>query len=120
MSDVTAEQAADLDPPSEDEVPAAAGGLDAVEEQLIAQLAGRARAGGLASTGEGGLLAELPSGWSSSHPAATPAARRLDHQPAPTRAAGVLRPGPTIADVALQRRTHVPLGLAGWRGDGRF
>ena len=35
------------------------GGLDAVDEQLISQLAGRARAGGLALTGEGGLLAEL-------------------------------------------------------------
>ena len=34
-------------------------GLDAVDQQLIAQLAGRARAGGLALTGEGGVLAEL-------------------------------------------------------------
>ena len=34
-------------------------GLDAVDEQLIDQLAGRARAGGLALTGEGGLLAQL-------------------------------------------------------------
>src|SRR3954452_24884013 len=33
--------------------------LDAVDEQLIARLAGRARAGGLALTGEGGLLAQL-------------------------------------------------------------
>jgi putative transposase len=36
-----------------------ADGLDAVDEQLIARLAGRARAGGLALTGEGGLLAQL-------------------------------------------------------------
>jgi putative transposase len=36
-----------------------AAGLDAVDEQLIAQLAGRARAGGVALTGEGGLLAQL-------------------------------------------------------------
>lgn len=36
-----------------------AGELDSVDEQLIARLAGRARAGGLALTGEGGLLAQL-------------------------------------------------------------
>src|SRR5689334_25361214 len=34
-------------------------GLDAVDEQLIARLAGRAREGGLQLTGEGGLLAQL-------------------------------------------------------------
>ena len=34
-------------------------GLDAVDEQLIARLAGRAREGGLALTGENGLLAQL-------------------------------------------------------------
>jgi hypothetical protein len=39
--------------------PAGVGGLDAVDEQLIARLAGRAREGGLALTGEGGLLAQL-------------------------------------------------------------
>src|SRR5204863_1212335 len=41
--------------------PADAGGdvLDAVDEQLIARLAGRSRDGGLALTGEGGLLAQL-------------------------------------------------------------
>src|SRR5919107_4465028 len=33
--------------------------LDAVDEQLIARLAGRARGGGLQLTGEGGLLAQL-------------------------------------------------------------
>ena len=33
--------------------------LDAVDEQLIARLAGRAREGGLQLTGEGGLLAQL-------------------------------------------------------------
>ena len=38
---------------------AAHAGLDAVDEQLIARLAGRAREGGLALTGEGGLLAQL-------------------------------------------------------------
>ena len=36
-----------------------AGELDAVDEQLIARLAGRAREGGLALAGEGGLLAQL-------------------------------------------------------------
>src|SRR3954469_25279271 len=42
-------------------VPAAAGAavLDAVDEQLIDRLVGRARAGGLALTGEGGLLGQL-------------------------------------------------------------
>ncbi len=43
-------------------VTAAAAGadvLDAVDEQLIARLAGRARAGGLQLAGEGGLLAQL-------------------------------------------------------------
>ena len=59
MSDVTAEQVVDLDRPGEEETAAAVAGLDAIDEQLIAQLAGRARAGGLALTGEGGLLAEL-------------------------------------------------------------
>ena len=34
-------------------------GLDVVDEQLIARLAGRAREGGLQLTGEGGLLAQL-------------------------------------------------------------
>ena len=40
-------------------LPAGSSGLDAVDEQLIAELAGRARASGLALTGEGGLLAQL-------------------------------------------------------------
>jgi hypothetical protein len=40
--------------------PAPGGGLlDAVDEQLIARLAGRAREGGLQLAGEGGLLAQL-------------------------------------------------------------
>ncbi len=39
--------------------PARSDGLDGVDEQLIARLAGRARAGGLQLTGEGGLLAQL-------------------------------------------------------------
>jgi transposase-like protein len=34
-------------------------GLDAVDEQLIARLTGKAREGGMALTGEGGLLAQL-------------------------------------------------------------
>jgi transposase-like protein len=51
------EQAVDLDKvvggePADD-------GLDAVDEQLIARLAGKAREGGLALTGENGLLAQL-------------------------------------------------------------
>jgi putative transposase len=37
----------------------AADELDAVDEQLLARLVGRARAGGLQLTGEGGLLGQL-------------------------------------------------------------
>jgi len=44
----------------------------------------------------------------------------VDHHLRRPRAAGVPRPGPTIADVARQRRTHVPWGPADWRCDGRF
>jgi putative transposase len=59
MMDVTPDsQAVDLDELAGDS-PAGAGGLDVVDEQLIARLAGRARAGGLALTGEAGLLAQL-------------------------------------------------------------
>ena len=59
MTDVMPEQqAVDLDG-LDGGVPVCAGGLDAVDEQLIARLAGRAREGGLALTGEGGLLAQL-------------------------------------------------------------
>ena len=58
-TDVTPDPAVDLDTLAGGEPPVGAAGLDAVDEQLIAQLAGRARAGGLALTGEGGLLAQL-------------------------------------------------------------
>jgi putative transposase len=58
MADVTVEQVVDLEQLGDREV-AASTGLDAVDEQLIAQLAGRARAGGLELTGEDGLLAQL-------------------------------------------------------------
>src|SRR5689334_8461809 len=59
MTDVMSEQQpVDLDELSSGE-PAGTDGLDAVDEQLIARLAGRARAGGLALTGEAGLLAQL-------------------------------------------------------------
>src|SRR3954453_13015462 len=59
MTDVIPErQAVDLDELADGE-PADSEGLDAVDEQLIARLAGRARAGGLQLTGEGGLLAQL-------------------------------------------------------------
>jgi putative transposase len=59
MMDVTPDsQAGDLDEFAGDS-PAGAGELDAVDEQLIARLAGRARAAGLALTGEAGLLAQL-------------------------------------------------------------
>jgi transposase-like protein len=52
------QQAVDLDELVGEES-AGADELDAVDEQLIARLAGRARAGGLQLTGEGGLLARL-------------------------------------------------------------
>src|SRR5688572_11531624 len=58
MMDGMPEQAVDLDELTGDQ-PADGGGLDAVDEQLIARLAGRAREGGLQLTGEGGLLAQL-------------------------------------------------------------
>jgi transposase-like protein len=59
MTDVMSEQqAVDLDELVGEES-AGADELDAVDEQLIARLAGRARAGGLQLTGEGGLLAQL-------------------------------------------------------------
>jgi putative transposase len=59
MTDVMPErQAVDLDELADGE-PAGAGVLDAVDEQLIAWLAGRARERGLQLAGEGGLLAQL-------------------------------------------------------------
>ena len=48
MSDVTALQAVDVDHCDGGEASVSLAGLDAVDEQLIAQLAGRARAGWLA------------------------------------------------------------------------
>jgi hypothetical protein len=51
MTDVTPESNVDLDRLAGDEPRMAAADLDAVDEQLIAQLAGRARAGGLAFGG---------------------------------------------------------------------
>src|SRR5688572_10232150 len=61
MTDVMPEQAVDLDVVlgNEPAAPGDGGGLDAVDEQLIARLAGKAREGGLQLTGEGGLLAQL-------------------------------------------------------------
>jgi transposase-like protein len=60
MTDVMPEQLVDLDEVGGGEpAPPANEGLDAVDEQLIARLAGKAREGGLALTGEGGLLAAL-------------------------------------------------------------
>jgi putative transposase len=59
MTDVMPEQqGVDLDELVGDG-PAGTDDLDAVDEQLIARLAGRARAGELQLTGEGGLLAQL-------------------------------------------------------------
>jgi hypothetical protein len=58
MTDLMPEQLVDLDQVLGDEPAApASGSLDAVDEQLIARLVGRAREGRLQLTGEGGLLA---------------------------------------------------------------
>jgi putative transposase len=57
MTDVIAEQGVDLDQLDGEGATASTGGLAAIDEQLIPQLAGQARAGGLALTGEDGLLA---------------------------------------------------------------
>jgi putative transposase len=60
VTDVMPEQLVDLDEVGGGEpAPLATEGLDVVDEQLIARLAGKAREGGLALTGEGGLLAQL-------------------------------------------------------------
>jgi putative transposase len=63
VTDLMPEPVVDLDvvTGAEPVVPAAAGAdvLDAVDEQLIDRLVGRAREGGLQLTGEGGLLAQL-------------------------------------------------------------
>ena len=60
MTDVIPEEAVDLDAIGGEETAApAASGLDALDEQLIDRLAGRARPGGLQLAGEGGLLQQL-------------------------------------------------------------
>ncbi len=59
MTDLMPEKAVDLDELFEGSAGPGPVGLDAVDEQLIAELAGRARAGGLQLTGEGGVLAQL-------------------------------------------------------------
>jgi putative transposase len=69
VADAVPEQAVDLDAVLGEEratsASDAAAGLDAVDEQLTARLAGRARESGLQLAGEGGLLGQLTSGWSS-------------------------------------------------------
>lgn len=60
MTDAMPEQLVDLDEVGGGgPVTLTTDALDAVDEQLIARLAGKAREGGLALTGEGGLLAQL-------------------------------------------------------------
>ena len=63
MTDVMPEPVVDLDVLADDEPAATEAArpdvLDAVDEQLIDRLVGRAREGGLQLTGEGGLLAQL-------------------------------------------------------------
>jgi putative transposase len=59
MTDLMPEQTVDLDVVGKSDVVPPADGLDAVDEQLIARLAGKAREGGLQLAGEGGLLAQL-------------------------------------------------------------
>jgi putative transposase len=60
VTDLTPEQLVDLDKVGGgDPATSVTDGLDAVDEQLIARLTGKAREGGMALTGEGGLLAQL-------------------------------------------------------------
>jgi putative transposase len=65
VTDVMPERAVDLDAVLDEEpepvtsAPDSAAGLDAVDEQLIARLAARARESGLQLAGEGGLLGQL-------------------------------------------------------------
>src|SRR6186713_1262929 len=60
MTDVMPEELVDLDEIADGEAARPAdSSLDAVDEQLIDRLVGRAREGGLQLTGEGGLLAQL-------------------------------------------------------------
>jgi transposase-like protein len=59
MTDLMPERVVDLDEVVDGPAAPAPAGLDAVDEQLIEQLAGRARSGGLQLTGEGGVLAQL-------------------------------------------------------------
>jgi putative transposase len=60
MTDVMPEELVDLDELADGEAARPAdSSLDAVDEQLIDRLVGRAREGGLQLTGEGGLLAQL-------------------------------------------------------------
>jgi putative transposase len=59
MTDVMLEQTVDLGVTLGGDLEATGAGLDAVDEQLIDQLANRARAGGLQLAGEGGLLQQL-------------------------------------------------------------
>jgi hypothetical protein len=48
-----------MSPGERTEDPNAVPGLDGLDEQLISQLVGRAKAGGLRLTGEGGMLQQL-------------------------------------------------------------
>jgi putative transposase len=59
MTDLMPERVVDLDGVVDGPAVSAPAELDAVDEQLIEQLAGRARSGGLQLTGEGGVLAQL-------------------------------------------------------------
>jgi hypothetical protein len=59
MTDLMLEAAVGVDGLVDGLAVALLAGVDAVDEQLIAQLAGRVRAGGVRLAGEGGVLAEL-------------------------------------------------------------
>jgi hypothetical protein len=60
---------------AEDSKPKSKTGLDGLDEQLVAQLVSRAKAGGLALTGEGGVLG------AADQTAAGVRARGRDHRP---------------------------------------
>jgi hypothetical protein len=59
-------------------------GLDGLDEQLVAQLVSRAKAGGLALTGEGGVLAQLTNGcWSPRWRARSPTTSAMRNRTGP-------------------------------------
>jgi hypothetical protein len=94
VTDLMPEQAVDLDEMWDEEQAEPAGkGLDAVDEQPIARLAGKARDGGLQLTGEGGLLVSSRTSTSAVSGACIPAPVGPGVDPEPVRGDPVARAG---------------------------